>query len=240
MSFLFSRALVEEYSPLLCLACAPFAPSNGTPTPQAYSLPDRTTEPCQPSRYGMTCARLTVATGVGPLISFLEAFPARRTAAHLEGVRWQTISGRKCDGSWQMSLPGSYLPRTPSDARSIAQQMTSKRWVTKSDACSFPRQTWVLTTFGPDTGFLHTPTHTANYACASMQKWPNCREFVRVFGKPDPTNHEWLMGWPIGWTDLKPLGMDKFQSWQSLHFSPSLKRLSEAALQPHPDPKVST
>lgn len=25
---------------------------------------------------------------------------------------------------------------------------------------------------------------------------------------------EWLMGWPIGWTDLKPLATDKFLSWQ--------------------------
>jgi hypothetical protein len=28
---------------------------------------------------------------------------------------------------------------------------------------------------------------------------------------------EWLMGWPIGWTDLKPLGMDKYRSWQQAH-----------------------
>lgn len=25
---------------------------------------------------------------------------------------------------------------------------------------------------------------------------------------------EWLMGWPIGWTGLKPLAMDKFRSWR--------------------------
>lgn len=28
---------------------------------------------------------------------------------------------------------------------------------------------------------------------------------------------ESLMGWPIGWTDLKPLGMDKFQAWLDSH-----------------------
>ena len=28
---------------------------------------------------------------------------------------------------------------------------------------------------------------------------------------------EKLMGWPTGWTDLKPLGMDRFQSWQQSH-----------------------
>lgn len=30
----------------------------------------------------------------------------------------------------------------------------------------------------------------------------------------NPNWVEWLMGWPIGWTDLKPLGMDKFRSWR--------------------------
>jgi hypothetical protein len=32
-------------------------------------------------------------------------------------------------------------------------------------------------------------------------------------GTLNPNWVEWLMGWPIGWTDLKPLAMDKFQSW---------------------------
>ena len=28
---------------------------------------------------------------------------------------------------------------------------------------------------------------------------------------------EWLMGWPIGWTELKPLAMDRFREWQQQH-----------------------
>ena len=32
-----------------------------------------------------------------------------------------------------------------------------------------------------------------------------------------PELPEWLMGWPIGWTDLKPLEMDRFQRWRFLH-----------------------
>ena len=31
-------------------------------------------------------------------------------------------------------------------------------------------------------------------------------------GKLNPTWVEWLMGWPLEWTDLKPLEMDKFHS----------------------------
>jgi hypothetical protein len=36
-------------------------------------------------------------------------------------------------------------------------------------------------------------------------------------GQLNPTWVEWLMGWPIGWTDLKPLEMDKFQQWLRSH-----------------------
>jgi hypothetical protein len=39
------------------------------------------------------------------------------------------------------------------------------------------------------------------------QKTPTL-EF-QVGGKLNPTWTEWLMGWPLEWTDLKPLGMDK-------------------------------
>jgi hypothetical protein len=36
-------------------------------------------------------------------------------------------------------------------------------------------------------------------------------------GKLNPTWTEWLMGWPLGWTDLKPLEMDKFHCAPQQH-----------------------
>lgn len=39
----------------------------------------------------------------------------------------------------------------------------------------------------------------------------------QVGGQLNPSWVEWLMGWPIGWTDLKPLAMDKFRSWWQQH-----------------------
>jgi len=36
-------------------------------------------------------------------------------------------------------------------------------------------------------------------------------------GQLNPTWVEWLMGWPLGWTDLKPLEMDKFRQWLGSH-----------------------
>jgi len=55
-------------------------------------------------------------------------------------------------------------------------------------------------------GPLHTPTRKANFNAPSMQKWPGCRNYVLAFGtrKPTPEQFEFLMGYPIGFTALKP------------------------------------
>jgi len=59
---------------------------------------------------------------------------------------------------------------------------------------------------------------------AQVKLWPTPRKFMHkdstldrgksnlgevVGGQLNPTWVEWLMGWPLGWTDLKPLAMDK-------------------------------
>ncbi len=40
-------------------------------------------------------------------------------------------------------------------------------------------------------------------------------------GQLNPPWVEWLMGWPEGWTDLKPLATAKFQRWLASHGKPS-------------------
>ena len=52
------------------------------------------------------------------------------------------------------------------------------------------------------------------------QRLDQWRDYVKsVYGMtyPHPTHSEMRMDWIIGWTDLKPLGMDKYQQWQHLH-----------------------
>lgn len=39
----------------------------------------------------------------------------------------------------------------------------------------------------------------------------------QIGGQLNPPWVEWLMAWPIGWTDLKPLATDKFQAWLRSH-----------------------
>jgi hypothetical protein len=58
------------------------------------------------------------------------------------------------------------------------------------------------------------PTPTANRRDGLQSHGVNV-----VTGSLNPNWVEWLMAWPIGWTDLKPLGTDKFQQWWDLHFA---------------------
>jgi hypothetical protein len=40
---------------------------------------------------------------------------------------------------------------------------------------------------------------------------------TQVGGSLNPTWVEWLMGWPLGWTDLEPLETAKFRLWCEQH-----------------------
>lgn len=219
MSYLFSRALVEACLLPASLGGIRSALLNLISTKDAFLFSDKTTD-CYPlSPCGMTFVRLTRELGGEALISSLEDSLAKRTARQQPGKTPRMIFGRKCSGLWQMQLPGTYLPRTYQKKQSTQRATTSRRWVTKQKQFPFPRKTWVQTTFGSGTGYLHTPTTQGNYCADSMQKHPSCREWRKVFGKVTPENHEWLMGWPIGWTDLRPLETGRFRLWLYQHLN---------------------
>ena len=85
---------------------------------------------------------------------------------------------------------------------------------------------------GPDTTHINqvrkmflTPTcqDAKNNGSASQQVRNTKPLNVVVGGSLNPTWVEWLMGWPIGWTDLGPLGTDKFRQWLHSHGDSSRK-----------------
>lgn len=68
-------------------------------------------------------------------------------------------------------------------------------------------------------GLLHTPAasdhNRSGGAYDQGRDSPTLPALVG--GLVHPEFHEWLMGWPIGWTALEPLEMDRFQEWLDLH-----------------------
>ena len=81
MSWLFSQALVEEYSEGISLDGAQSAQSSGKPTQQAYCAPDKMTAFSRLSRFGMTYKPLTATHGEALLMSYLAAFHAKTSQA---------------------------------------------------------------------------------------------------------------------------------------------------------------
>jgi hypothetical protein len=81
-----------------------------------------------------------------------------------------------------------------------------------------PRQGKNLIKLG-DIGYWPTPTaHNAKETNAPSESQRNTPTLAaQAGGTLNPTWVEWLMGWPLGWTDLKPLEMDKYQQWQQQH-----------------------
>jgi hypothetical protein len=57
----------------------------------------------------------------------------------------------------------------------------------------------------------------------SILWWDMTEQHLRLGGQeekkmiPDPSCGEVVMGWPMGWTELRPLATDKFQEWLRQH-----------------------
>jgi hypothetical protein len=73
---------------------------------------------------------------------------------------------------------------------------------------------------------IPTPTAMNFTGGAAMCKWGGAGARAKmktmfsseeINGQLNPEWVEWLMGWCIGWTDLKPLAMDKFHEWRQQH-----------------------
>lgn len=64
---------------------------------------------------------------------------------------------------------------------------------------------------GPVGSKSHHHMTEKQYLCAQV------KEEDQPTGHLNPTWVEWLMGWPIGWTDSKRLETDRFQQWWNSH-----------------------
>ena len=79
-------------------------------------------------------------------------------------------------------------------------------------------------------GYLPTPT-ARDWKGRTSPKWNHITLPDKVGGHLNPQWVEWLMGLPIGWTDLKPLGMGKSasaQPWLGKYYQEWYKIMVEA------------
>jgi hypothetical protein len=115
MSWLFSQALVEEYSGDTSSDGEQSAPLSGNNTQQAYCAPDKMTAFSRLSRFGMTYKPLTANLGEALLMSYLAGFRAK-TSVPLEKAQALTENDQECGEKWRGLLakfdPDTHLWRT--------------------------------------------------------------------------------------------------------------------------------
>lgn len=266
MSWLFSRALVEEYSGASCSGGEPSALLSANHMPQAFLPSDRMTAFSRPSRFGMTFAPSTESLGAGLLTWFLGAFRAKTfqplakeqestASAPAYGDRWRELSVRydRDSSSWRTH-------RSLWDEDLSACSLTLPRWGSMRDGVLSELLTLARRTAANDAGLWPTPTAslgtkggrvtprksregwTLIESVSARKTWPtptvndskNCtlppsqvkhdnipgallRDGEKAGGALNPTWVEWLMGWPLGWTDLKPLATDRCRNVQQRH-----------------------
>ena len=219
MSWLFSQALVEAYLEEKSLDGEQSVPLNGNHTQQAYLPPDKMTDFSRLSRFGMTYKPLTESRGEELLMSYLEDFHAK-TSAQQDKEQVLVEVEAVCGSTWLESLEKSNqltlslkTPLCSAREDSVLSSKTLPHWGTMLNGECYHQAPLALITRGQECGsLLPTPTcHNAKegaYPAEYTRKTPTLA--THVGGKIHPEFTEWMMGWPLGWTDLKPLETAKY------------------------------
>lgn len=221
MSWLFSQALVEEYLGENSLDGEQSALSNGNPIQLAYLQPDKMTAFSRVSRFGMTYKPLTEDRGEELLTLYLEDFHAK-TLVQQDEEQELKDSEAVCGNIWLESLEKSSqltlslkTPLCSALEDSVLSSTILPHWGTMLNGECYHQAPLALITKGQECGsLLPTPTcHNAKegaYPAEYTRKTPTLA--THVGGKIHPEFTEWMMGWPLGWTDLKPLATVKYPS----------------------------
>lgn len=164
MSWLFSRALAEEYSAGNSSTGGAYAPLNVMPSPQPFWRNDRTMAASNLSRFGPTCAVLTAERGAALLMSYQAAFRVR-TSARPAKAPASTAGAAGSGGKWHASFarwhPATSSWRTPQCSLFEGWDVFSEIWprwgMMRGGECSEPVMP-ARRTVETESGFWPAPT----------------------------------------------------------------------------------
>jgi hypothetical protein len=226
MSWLFSQVLVVEYLGENYLDGEQSVPLSGNSTQLAYLPQDKMTDFSRLSRFGMMFKPLTEQAGEELLMLYQGAFRAK-TSVQQERGGVLLEAEVQCGNTWQ-GLLAKYNPSTHSLKTvqcSLLEDLnpscvTLPKWGLMRNGDVFQRQISEQTMNEREFGsLLPTPTcHNSKegaYPAEYTRRTPSLA--THIGGKIHPMFTEWMMGWPLGWTDLKPLETDKYLKWRQLH-----------------------
>jgi hypothetical protein len=216
----FLRALEADCLQTSCSGTDPFVPSRFE-SPVNESCSNAWPMGASPgSPYSRTRAPSTDAPGEGSSTSSTARFLASHSPVPLEADEWPLTSGPNSGASSRSAGPDTSWQKTSNVNPSSAQPGNFTLTAIKLPFARYRQPTWVPHIEDSVGGsWLPTPTETANYDAPSMRKqWPAHRR-LRLWtgGRTTPRHIEFLMGWPLGWSDSAPLEMESFRLWKKRH-----------------------
>jgi hypothetical protein len=235
MSWLFSQALVAEYLEEKSLGGKQLQPWKLKDIHVGYSCSDKTIQHYILSQYGRTLEVSPKETIIADhllddyresMIAWL--FPEdshARTFQWLGKVKGLTekivASGGKCTGWFAKYDPQQSIWKTPQCSLIGGLIEYSDRWpkwgIMQSGVC-WELPTLELTTIEKEYGLWPTPTvNDAKNNGTQSQKDRNSPNLNAVVGgRLNPTWVEWLMGWPINWTDININIKSNYEYWKQI------------------------
>jgi hypothetical protein len=140
------------------------------------------------------------------------------------GTPTKTMSHRSKKFIRSSLNPAEYVrmwPTPQSTDATAGEIMTGDEWVNPSGNPRRKSKSGIQGSAGLARAVKMLPTPTvqdaANNAGPSQMKRNTLPLSAVAGGQLNPMWVEWLMGWPIGMTDLEPLAMDKFRLWLQQH-----------------------
>lgn len=210
------------------------------PTPVPSFSPANATECSRDSRYGMTCELSTENHGAAISTSYPVGSHARTSAiadTNSASMAREADSGE----TWPASL-AKYDRATSSwrtSQRCFIEEWarfseTWPRWGLMRDGVCWDARILVARNYGNGCGLWPTlkasdgEQYLRNFAYFERRQKvaPDLPVMVGLktpptpegfYGRLNPDWCEWLMGFPIGWTESGSLAMDKFQQWKRQH-----------------------
>jgi hypothetical protein len=195
---------------------------------KSYSK-DNETASCQSSQFGMMSPPSTELRGEEKLMLSAEDSLAKTSQA--QGGEQELMEKEVAYGNrWRESL-AKYDPNTSSwrthqcllFEESTESLEIFSRWGMMRDGELYPLQIAMPhmkeNEFGSKDFYTPTARDWKGMSGKGFRERHGEKKNLADFlgGVPNPEFSEWLMGWPIGWTDLKPLEMGKFQLWRQQH-----------------------
>ena len=243
MSYTYLRESGEEFLVEHCLDIPAYVQLKLNLTVEQSCCKDKEMEYCQDFRFGTTSEHSTEGLGKDSLTSCVEDSPAKifqSQEGEGDSMAREADCGKRCGESFAKldHTTSSWKTRQLCLLEEWEQSLkTWPKWGMMQGGECWELTTSELLTNENEFGLWPTPTASDHlFFCAttmerkertgvrpsgakigSALKWYRPALPYVINGKLDPNLGEWLMGYPINWTDLKPLEMDRYLEWHRFH-----------------------